>query len=295
MKKLKFIGTIIFMLMLSLLFISTSFAGYAEVNTRNTEEVYNKIIHFTHDSTLTNTENENYIIATNFNDVQNNTTDYSVLLLDTDAMEEVDFDWIKSALQNNNIVVLVEYEDLQSEMTQKSTIINKTKLMESYNKNSTKLRNFQRDGYYKISLEANKLSYDNCIIKATNTTKLLRNVNMYLGKTYTGEIYNEKITTVTEASDITRTAVNHPLRFYWSSRTDVNKIYESVNKNGNILVNLYKGEVVYELGGEYIQSWTDEYGTKWTYWFTKVHGLTNTGSYTTGYMIVDGTNLHTDR
>lgn len=284
MKKIRVLFTTLVAIIVLLSLKTSSYAGYTDVDVSE-NEMYNRIIHFTDENKLNNEQNEDYLIISQMKDIKNINTKNAIIIVDSKKKGEIDLNWVKEVLSNTNALVFFGYDNLECEVDNNNGRINMALLEEHYKNAYNKISKFEKNGYFKVIYDNNQLSYGGMVMKSTDATKMLKNINISEGKLKTNNIDSKIVTKEIEPAP--KTANNHYIRFYWSSSTDKNKIYESVNRNGNILVNLYKGEIVYELGGEYEQQYED-YGWLFTYTFTKVHGISSSGSYVTGYMIIDG-------
>lgn len=282
MKKTIIIGLMV--IILAVLISNTNvLAGYTTEQNAKTA-MYDNVIHFTDSCELVNTEETKYLKVHSMNDLKNNFRNNSVVLIENDMTEKLDFEWIKKILKENNVIVLVGYNDLTEEISKHENRIDLQDINNTYARNSEKLNRFINNGYYKVTLDNQNLAYGNFLVKAHNVDQLLEYVNVNEGKL---EITNKKDEKTSIIEDVieTRTATNHPIRFYWADNTIDNKIYsQPIGTEEYIRIHLYKGEIIYELGGDYEYTYSTS-STRYLWSFTKVHGLNMYGQYITGYMV----------
>jgi len=284
MKRLKVIALIVTSLIV-LLSSTNVFAGYQEE--QDTKIVmYDSLIHLTNSNALDNTDGKNYQKVSSMNELKNQFRDNSIILIENNMKESLDLKWLKEILKENNIIVLFGYENLITESAKKETTVNFNDFSREYINKTEKMNKFLNEGYYKVILEDDNLVYGKFLVKTKNLERLLEYVNVNEGKKEITNRTNEKLTTIEETIE-SRTATNHLIRFYWADNKVHNKIYsEPIDSESYHRIHLYKGEIIYELGGSYEYSYSDAYNA-YTCTFTKVHGLNENSQYITGYMVVD--------
>lgn len=293
MKKLRLITAIVLVL-IELLSCTSVFAGYENkvANNYTTESMYDTIIHMSDSKELSATDGRIYEKVSTMKDLKNRFKDNSIILIENNMIENIDFEWVKNILKDNDIIVLLGYENLNNEVTRRTKTIDFSELKSKYT-SEIEENIFLEKGYYRILLDNEKLIFGQFLIKARNAERLLEDVNVSTGRKKVTNKTNDSTTLIEEAPN-SRTATNHLLRFYWADSTVDNKIYSQPNAGDEyIRIHLYKGEVVYELGGEWEYNfWSGSDYYVWT--FTQVHGLNVYGNYITGYMVVDKSCLHPD-
>ncbi len=293
MKTSKQLAIIIAIILIALLSSTKVFAGYVSTEKNKNTVKYETVIHLTNSKTLENEAGKSYIKVTSMEELKNQFKDNSIILIENDMIENIDSEWMKTVLNEKNTTVLIGYENLKTEVAKRNSEINISKLAQNYNENTEKVSNFSENGYYRVAFENEELRYGEFLVKAKSVEKLLEYVNVNLGRVELTDRTNEVLTIIDEPIEA-RTATNHLIRFYWADSTVDNKIYrEAIPFQEYKRIDLYKGEIVYELGGEYHYGYTSG-GDEYNYYFTKVHGLNMYGQYIDGYMIVSAGCIHPD-
>ena len=170
MKKTIIIGLMV--IILAVLISNTNvLAGYTTEQNAKTA-MYDIVIHFTDSCELVNTEETKYLKVHSMNDLKNNFRNNSVVLIENDMTEKLDFEWIKKILKENNVIVLVGYNDLTEEISKHENRIDLQDINNTYARNSEKLNRFINNGYYKVTLDNQNLAYGNFLVKAHNVDQL---------------------------------------------------------------------------------------------------------------------------
>lgn len=210
----------------------------------------------------------------------------TIIKIPYDEIKNVDLDFLKLIMDKKGVGILVEYTTFEELLNATNNVkIDLQSIREMLDRENEFIGQYDNNGYIDLRLEDdNQLYFGGFFTKAQKNDVLLKNYNMFKGNiVYEMAEGTEKIKE--KSNKGTKSLGNYELRFYWSSSTSYNKVYQSASTSSSIIVNLYRSEMLQNLVTESERTYNDSYGGTYYENFVKVQANNSSGNITQGWYL----------
>ena len=245
-----------------------------------------------YDESIDNKKNEKKLLYTEVVEYTdqikdgNNLNNQTIIKIPFDEIKNVDLDVLKQIMNKKDVGVLIQYTTFEELLNATQNLkIDLQSIREMIDKENEFISQYDNNGYIDLRLEDdNQLYSGGFFTKAQKNEVLLKNYNMYKGNiVYKMAEGTERIEEKNNRG--TKTLGNYELRFYWSSSTSHNKVYQSASTASSVIVNLYRSEMLQNLVTESSRTYNDGYGGTYYENFVKVQANNSSGNITQGWYL----------